>query len=285
ETARANSIFTNVALTPEGDVWWEGLTDEKPEVLVDWRGDKWTPNSVTTAAHPNARFTAPAAQCPVIDDNWEDPRGVPISGILFGGRRATTVPLVYQSFSWRHGVFVGATIASEKTAAAAGVVGEVRRDPFAMLPFCGYNIADYFAHWLGFGRDRSLKLPQIFAVNWFRRDEVDGHWLWPGYGDNSRVLKWICQRIDGKAAAIETPVGWEPAPGALDVEDLDVTAEDLAEDLEVDIDEWEREAAQIRLYFEGFGTEIPSALWQELAALKKRLQNPLFEEPKVQPNL
>jgi phosphoenolpyruvate carboxykinase (GTP) len=275
ETVRENTIFTNVALTDEGDVWWEGMTSAIPAHLIDWRGNEWTPASETTAAHPNSRFTVPASQCPVIDADWQDPVGVPISAILFGGRRATTIPLVYQAFSWRHGVFIGSTIASEKTAAAAGTIGEVRRDPFAMLPFCGYNMADYFAHWLDFGRKANVQLPPIFAVNWFRRDGEDGHWLWPGFGDNARVLKWICERVDGIGESVETPIGWEPAPNALDTRGLDISDDDLRDDLIVNVDEWLTECEGIRTHFENFGEDLPSALWSELDELKLRLQNPI----------
>src|SRR4051794_246168 len=225
-TLYANCIYTNVARTPDGDVWWEGLTETPPDGLIDWKGQPWTPGSGTPAAHPNARFTAPAKQCPTIAPEWEDPKGVPISAILFGGRRATSVPLVTESFDWDHGVFMGMTVSSETTAAAAGAIGQLRRDPFAMLPFCGYNMADYAGHWLEIGEATSAdKLPKIYAVNWFRKDE-NGKWLWPGFGENSRVLKWIVDRIGGAAKGLETPIGIVPASGELDLDGLDVPAED-----------------------------------------------------------
>jgi phosphoenolpyruvate carboxykinase (GTP) len=266
-----NTIFTNVALTPEGDVWWEGMTAEPPSTLTDWRGHAWTPQSEQPAAHPNSRFTAPAAQCPVIDERWEDPRGVPISAVLFGGRRPSTVPLVYQARSWQHGVFLGSSIASETTSAASGATGRIRRDPFAMLPFCGYHMGDYFSHWLDAGeRNASPLLPQFFAVNWFRKD-ADGHYLWPGYGDNSRVLKWIFERLEGEAGAVESPIGPLPAPGALDVSGLDIAPQELAAVLEVDNDAWRAEAAGIREFYRIFGDHLPYELLNELDALEARL--------------
>ncbi|MEY2989724.1 MAG: hypothetical protein RLZZ163_640, partial [Actinomycetota bacterium] len=225
-TLTGNSIFTNVALTDEGDVWWEGLTEEPPAHLIDWKGDDWTPASDGLSSHPNARFTVPASQCPTIAPNWEDPSGVPIDAILFGGRRATNVPLVTESFDWTHGVFMGATMASEKTAAAEGTVGELRRDPFAMLPFCGYNMADYWAHWLTIGSFTDpAKLPRIYSVNWFRRD-AQGRFMWPGFGDNSRVLAWIVQRIEGRADAVDTAIGRIPVLDDLDLDGVDVSAVD-----------------------------------------------------------
>ena len=229
----ANSIFTNTALTTDGDVWWEGL-GEPPEGLIDWRGRLWSKDLGTPAAHPNSRFTAPADQDPAIAPEWQDPAGVPIDAILFGGRRASVIPLVFQSRGWDHGVFLGSIMASETTAAATGAVGNLRRDPFAMLPFCGYNMADYFAHWLTFSeRFDEAKLPKIFYVNWFRKTE-DGRWLWPGYGENSRVLEWIFERTAGRGEAVETPIGFVPAPGAIDVEGLDVTDADMEKLLSVE---------------------------------------------------
>jgi phosphoenolpyruvate carboxykinase (GTP) len=273
-TLDGNCIFTNTALTDDGDVWWEGMTDDKPEHLVDWRGNDWTPESETPAAHPNARFTAPAAQDPAIAPEWEDPAGVPISAILFGGRRSTTVPLVSEAFNWQHGVFLGSVMASETTAAAEGPV-RVRRDPFAMLPFCGYNMADYFAHWLSVGAATSAdKLPKIFYVNWFRKD-ADGKWLWPGYGENSRVLEWVFQRVSGDSAAgaAETPIGYVPRPQDLDTDGLDVPAQDLAELLKVDPEDWRSEVPLIEEHYAQFGDKLPGALRDELADLEKRLSS------------
>ncbi|WP_214416523.1 phosphoenolpyruvate carboxykinase (GTP) [Sphaerisporangium fuscum] len=270
-TLWGNSIFTNVALTDDGDVWWEGLTDEPPAHLTDWRGRDWTPGSGEPAAHPNARFTTPASQCPTIAPEWRDPKGVPISAILFGGRRATAVPLVTEAFSWQHGVFLGANVASEKTAAAEGKVGELRRDPFAMLPFCGYNMGDYFAHWVKIGQTADKdKLPRLYYVNWFRKD-ASGRFLWPGFGENSRVLKWIVERLNGEAEAAETPIGLLPPQGALDVEGLDISEEDLATLLSVDREVWKDEASLIPEHFETFGDHLPKELWEEYHALVKRL--------------
>jgi phosphoenolpyruvate carboxykinase (GTP) len=269
-TLAANSIFTNTALTDERDVWWEGMS-EPPAHCTDWRGEDWTPEKGTSAAHPNARFTAPASQDPAIAPEWEDPDGVPISAILFGGRRASVVPLVLQSFDWDHGVFLGSIMASETTAAAAGAVGNLRRDPFAMLPFCGYNMADYFAHWLKIGASTDAdKLPKIFYVNWFRKAE-DGHWLWPGYGENSRVLEWVFDRAGGRGEAVETPVGWVPAPGAIDIEGVDVSKEDMEELLRVDHDEWRTEVPLIRKHYAQFGDRLPASLRQTLDKLEQRL--------------
>ncbi|MFC4532616.1 phosphoenolpyruvate carboxykinase (GTP) [Sphaerisporangium dianthi] len=271
ETLWGNSIFTNVALTDDGDVWWEGLTDEPPAHLIDWRGRDWTPGSGEPAAHPNARFTTPASQCPIIAPEWSDPKGVPISAILFGGRRATAVPLVTESFSWQHGVFLGANVASEKTAAAEGKVGELRYDPFAMLPFCGYNMGDYFAHWLDVGKMAGPGgLPRIYYVNWFRKDS-SGRFLWPGFGENSRVLKWIVERLNGEAGAVETPIGLLPSRGDLDTEGLDVAEADLSALLSVDPEVWKREAALIPGHFATFGDHLPGQLWQEYHSLVDRL--------------
>ncbi len=267
----ANCIFTNVALTDDGDVWWEGMTSEPPAHVIDWRGNDWTPETGTPAAHPNARFTAPAAQCPSIAPNWEDPAGVPISAMLFGGRRATNVPLVTESRDWAHGVFLGATIASEQTAAAEGTVGALRRDPFAMLPFCGYNMADYWGHWLTMAERAGAKLPRIYQVNWFRKS-ADGTWLWPGFGDNSRVLAWIVKRVSGKVDAIETPLGYAPMPGDLDLEGLEVTPEQLAELFAVEPERWLAECDLTAEYFARFGDHVPAELRQELVALRGRLQ-------------
>ncbi|MEV5741553.1 phosphoenolpyruvate carboxykinase (GTP) [Microbispora rosea] len=269
ETLWGNSIFTNVALTDDGDVWWEGLTDEPPAHLTDWKGRDWTPGSGEPAAHPNARFTTPAEQCPTIAPEWQDPAGVPISAILFGGRRATAVPLVTESLSWQHGVFLGANVASEKTAAAEGKVGELRRDPFAMLPFCGYNMGDYFGHWLEVGTMTDPeKLPRIYYVNWFRKD-ANGRFLWPGFGENSRVLKWIVDRLNGVAGAVPTPIGSVPA--SLDIEGLDIAPEDMELLLGVDPEVWREEAALIPPHFETFGDHMPEELWDEYRALVQRL--------------
>jgi phosphoenolpyruvate carboxykinase (GTP) len=267
---RSNTIFTNVALTDDGDVWWEGLPlPDAP--ITDWRGNPWTPDSGTPAAHPNSRFTAPAAQDPAIAPEWEDPRGVPIDAILFGGRRASVAPLVTQSLSWAHGVFMGATMASETTAAAVGAVGNLRRDPFAMLPFCGYNMADYFAHWLSFpDRLGEANLPKLFYVNWFRRGG-DGRWLWPGFGDNSRVLAWVFDRCDGVVDAEATPIGAVPRPSDLDVSELNVTPEDLEELLAVNVEEWRREVPLIAEHFAQFADHLPAELRAELHNLEARL--------------
>jgi len=267
-----NSIFTNVALTDDGDVWWEGLTDEPPAHLIDWKGRDWAPGSCEPAAHPNARFTTPADQCPIIAPEWDDPAGVPISAILFGGRRASTVPLVIESFDWDHGVFLGANVASEKTAAAEGTVGELRRDPFAMLPFCGYNMGDYFGHWLSTGRRGADpdKLPRLFYVNWFRKD-ASGRFVWPGFGENSRVLKWIVQRLSGEASAARTPIGYLPTHASLDTTGLDISASDLDLLLTVDAEAWKREAEQIPEFFRMFGTHLPVRLWQLHKELLDRL--------------
>ncbi len=273
DTLHANSIFTNVALTPDGDVWWEGLTEEKPGSLTDWKGRPWTPESAEPAAHPNARFTAPAGQCPIIAPEWEDPRGVPISAILFGGRRASAVPLVTEALDWRHGVFMAANVASEGTAAAENKVGELRRDPFAMLPFCGYNMGDYFGHWLKLGAEAAdaSKLPKIYFVNWFRKDP-QGRFIWPGYGENSRVLKWIFERLEGRAEAQLTPIGHLPTPESLDTSGLSLTSAQLETLLSVDPEIWMEEADLIPAFYQRFEERLPQALWDELEALKARLQ-------------
>jgi phosphoenolpyruvate carboxykinase (GTP) len=270
-TLDGNCIFTNTALTDDGDVWWEGMTDVPPAHLTDWRGQSWTPEQGTPASHPNARFTAPAAQDPAIAPEWEDPAGVPIDAILFGGRRSSVVPLITEAFDWEHGVFLGSIMASETTAAAAGAVGQLRRDPFAMLPFCGYNMADYFAHWLRIGQVTSPgKLPKIFYVNWFRKD-ANGRWLWPGYGENSRVLEWVFQRSNGEGEAVETAVGNLPAPGAIPTEGLAVSKEDMDELLRVDVDDWKREVPLIEEHYAMFGDRLPAELRRQLNALRSRL--------------
>jgi phosphoenolpyruvate carboxykinase (GTP) len=273
QSAKANSIFTNCALTDEGDVWWEDMTDEPPAHLIDWKNQDWTPAEATPAAHPNARFTAPAAQCPSIAPEWEDPAGVPISAILFGGRRATNVPLVTESLDWQHGVFLGSIMSSEKTAAAAGTVGELRFDPFAMLPFCGYNMGDYFKHWLEIGQATdSSKLPKLFWVNWFRKDD-DGRFMWPGFGDNSRVLKWVMERVDGRGDSVETAIGRVPTLDAIDRTDLDLDDATMAKVLEVDPEAWRAEVPQIAAHFEFIGSQLPTELRDELNQLEKRLAN------------
>jgi phosphoenolpyruvate carboxykinase (GTP) len=266
-----NTVFTNTARTDDGDVWWEGLTSAPPEHCIDWRGDDWTPASHTPAAHPNSRFTAPLAQVPSVAPEWEDPAGVPISAILFGGRRASTVPLVTEAYNWRNGVFLGSIMGSETTAAAAGAVGNLRRDPFAMLPFCGYNMGDYFAHWLRIGEaSDTSKLPKLFYVNWFRKD-ASGKFLWPGYGENSRVLAWVFDRCAGATEAVDTPIGRLPTIGALPTEGLDVTDDALAELLAVDNAAWRAELPLIEEHYAVFGDRLPPALREELAALAERL--------------
>jgi phosphoenolpyruvate carboxykinase (GTP) len=270
-TLEENSIFTNTALTPDGDIWWEGMTKQPPAALTSWRRQPWTPGAGTPAAHPNARFTAPAAQCPVIAPEWEDPKGVPVSAILFGGRRANTVPLVTEARDWTHGVFLGSIMASETTAAAAGAVGKVRRDPFAMLPFCGYHMADYLGHWLEIGDAAdAAKLPKIFFVNWFRKSP-EGRFLWPGYGENSRVIAWICERVAGTADAAETPIGLVPAPGALDLEGLDVDPDNIATLLSVDAGEWRAEIGSIEEHYSMLGDRLPAVLREQLEDLERRL--------------
>jgi phosphoenolpyruvate carboxykinase (GTP) len=267
-----NSIFTNCALTADGDVWWEGMTEQKPAELIDWLRRPWTPASGRKAAHPNARFTTPAKQCPAIAPEWEDPKGVPIDAILFGGRRAGVVPLVTESFNWQHGTFLAATASSETTAAIVGKVGQLRRDPMAMLPFCGYHMGDYFAHWLKIGQQSSAnKLPKIFYVNWFRQDE-NGKFLWPGYGENSRVLKWVFERCDGKVHAQETPIGRLPNPTDLDTKGLDLSTEKIAKLLDVDIEGWLAEVPRIKEHFAKFGDRLPQGMRDEVAALEQRLK-------------
>jgi phosphoenolpyruvate carboxykinase (GTP) len=270
-TATKNSIFTNCAMTPEGDIWWEAMTAEKPAELIDWLRRPWTPAATRKAAHPNARFTSPASQCPVIAPEWEDPSGVPIDAILFGGRRATIVPLVTESFDWRHGTFLGATVSSETTAAAAGKVGELRRDPMAMLPFCGYHMGDYFAHYLKIGARPGAKLPKIFYVNWFRTGD-NGRFLWPGYGENSRVLKWIFERCEGAAHAVDTPIGRLPEPADLDTKGLDLPPANVANLLGVDVAGWLAEIPLIRQYFAKFGSHLPEGLSREVDELEARLR-------------
>ncbi len=265
----ANAIFTNVARTDDGDVWWEGLSDP-PAHLVDWKGNDWTPESDAPAAHPNARFTAPAAQCPSIAPEWEDPKGVPISAILFGGRRATNVPLVTESFDWQHGVFLGSIMSSETTAAQAGAVGKLRFDPFAMLPFCGYNMGDYFQHWLEIGEREGAQLPRLYWVNWFRKGD-DGRFLWPGFGENSRVLKWVVERVTGGGEAEDTPIGRVPAPGAIDTNGLDIDDAVMDALVSVDSESWRAELPQLEDHFAGIGDTLPATLQDELHELEKRL--------------
>ncbi|MDX6366795.1 MAG: phosphoenolpyruvate carboxykinase [Nocardioidaceae bacterium] len=269
--AKGNSIFTNVALTDDGDVWWEGMTEQPPAHLTDWKGRDWTPESDEVSAHPNSRFCTPITQCPILAPEFEDPRGVPIDAIIFGGRRKTTIPLVTESRDWVHGTFMGATLSSETTAAATGAVGVIRRDPMAMLPFMGYHAGDYFNHWITLGKQHDAeKLPRIYYVNWFRRD-ADGTYLWPGFGENSRVLKWIVERIDGTAGAVDTPIGRVPTVEAMDIDGLDVSKERMAEALDVRPDEWHDEVSQIDEWFTKFGAKLPAVLWAELDALRARL--------------
>jgi len=269
---QANSIFTNTGLTPDGDVWWEGLTKESPAGTTDWLGNQFDDSGDAVVAHPNARFTAPASQCPSIAPEWEDPKGVPISAILFGGRRSTVVPLVNEAFDWEHGVFLGSIMSSETTAAQMGAVGQLRFDPMAMLPFCGYNMGDYWQHWLDIGADAPdpSKLPKIFYVNWFRRD-AEGRFLWPGFGENSRVLKWVAERVNGAAGARETAIGNLPEHGAIDIEDLDVTGADLHDLLSVDAEGWRATLPQIEAHYARFGDRLPPALAKQLESMEKRL--------------
>ena len=270
-TLHGNCIFTNVGETDEGDVWWEGMTSEPPDHLIDWRGNDWTPNNETPAAHPNARFTVSAAQCPAIADEWEDLQGEPISAILFGGRRATVVPLVNEANSWNQGTFFGSIVASEKTAAASGSIGELRRDPMAMLPFCGYNMADYWQHWITMGKQDGAKMPGIYYVNWFRKDQ-EGGFIWPGFGENSRVLEWIFNRCEGTAEAVETPIGRLPTLDGLDFSGLDLSQDEIATLLKVDVEGWLSEIPLIEEYYKSFGDQVPSELWQELQLLKEQLE-------------
>ncbi|OHE22215.1 MAG: phosphoenolpyruvate carboxykinase [Syntrophobacterales bacterium RBG_19FT_COMBO_59_10] len=270
DTLKENVIFTNCALTDDGDIWWEGMDGEPPGHAIDWKGRDWTPGGKNPAAHANSRFTAPAAQCPVICPDWEKPEGVPIDIFIFGGRRAGVMPLVHEAYDWDHGVFMGATASSETTAANIGAVGNLRRDPFAMKPFCGYNMADYFHHWLDMGDRLGKYAPRIFYVNWFRKNQ-EGKWLWPGFGDNSRVLKWMCERIDGTVGAVETPIGLMPKEGDLDLAGLAIPAADLKELLRVDADAWKAELSDIERHFSQFGDRFPERLRKQLSDLKKRL--------------
>jgi phosphoenolpyruvate carboxykinase (GTP) len=269
-TVRENTIFTNCAKTDGGDVWWEGMTEDTPSHLIDWHGNDWTPDADKPAAHPNARFTTPAAQCPAIADNWEDPAGVPIDAFLFGGRRATVVPLVHEATSWEHGVFLGSVMGSEKTAAAAGEVGQLRFDPMAMLPFCGYHMADYFSHLLEIGRKEGAKLPKIFMVNWFRKDD-GGKFLWPGFGENSRVLAYIFRRCEDDAEAVETPIGLVPKPGSLDLEGLDISDETMEELLRIEPEDWKAQLSQVREHYAQFGDKLPDELRSQLETLEQKL--------------
>ena len=269
-SCRGNSIFTNVALRDDGAVWWEGMTDEPPARAVDWMGNPWTPAAHTPAAHPNSRFTAPASQCPCISPDWEKPEGVPISAIIFGGRRSSVTPLVYQAFNWQHGTFLGATMTSEKTAAAAGKVGVLRHDPMAMLPFCGYHMGDYWQHWLDTGARGGDKMPAVFYVNWFRKDS-QGKFLWPGFGENMRVLKWIVERAQGGGEAVTTPIGYMPTPEALDLEGLPRVAGAIESLLAVDRDEWRVEVHEREKFFRQFGDRLPAGIHAENEALRARL--------------
>ena len=269
-TVRENAIFTNCALTDDGDVWWEGMTADPPAHAIDWHGNEWTPETGELSSHANARFTAPASQCPSMASNWEDPEGVPIDAFLFGGRRATVVPLVTEAYDWAHGVFLGSIMGSEMTAAAAGGLGELRFDPFAMLPFCGYNMADYFAHWLKVGRTQGATLPKIFMVNWFRKDD-DDNFIWPGFGENSRVLAWIFRRCDDDADAVETPIGLVPSEDAIHTEGLDLAPKAMAELLKVDPEEWQAQLPQVQQHFAQFGDDLPDALREQLEKLEGAL--------------
>ena len=271
ETVRENTIFTNCAKTDDGDVWWEGMTPDPPAHAIDWHGEDWTPQCDDPAAHPNARFTTPAAQDPAIAPDWEDPKGVPVDAMLFGGRRSTVVPLIHEAFDWDHGVFLGASMSSETTAAAAGEVGKLRRDPFAMLPFCGYHMADYWAHWLKVGRREGAVLPKIFYVNWFRKDLETGSFLWPGFGENSRVLEWVFRRCDDAADARDTPIGRVPTPESLNTDGLDIPDNELEDILAVDVESWKQEIAPIREFFDEFGDRLPAEVAAQLDALEERL--------------
>jgi phosphoenolpyruvate carboxykinase (GTP) len=270
-TVEKNTIFTNCAKTDDGDVWWEGMTKEPPAHAIDWHGDEWTPQCDDPAAHPNARFTTPAAQDPAIAPDWEDPKGVPVDAMLFGGRRSTVVPLIHEAFDWAHGVYLGAQMSSETTAAAAGEVGKLRRDPFAMLPFCGYHMADYWAHWLKIGKRENATLPKIFYVNWFRKSLETDSFLWPGFGENSRVLEWIFRRCDDAADARDTPIGRVPTPASLNTEGLDIPDDQLEEILAVDVEQWKAEIPPIREFFDEFGDRLPSEISAQLDALEERL--------------
>ena len=270
-------IFTNVAETDDGDIWWEGMTEEPPDHLIDWNGNDWTPESGTLASHPNARFTVSAAQCPVIADEWEDLAGVPISAILFGGRRATVVPLVNEAANWTQGTFFGSIISSEKTAAATGTIGELRRDPMAMLPFCGYNMADYWQHWVDISKMPHVQLPRIYYVNWFRKD-ANGKYIWPGFGENSRVLKWIFERCEGSADAEETPIGNLPTMDSLDLSGIDLGQDEIAQLLSVEIDGWLSEIPLIEAYYTQYGDRVPQALRHELNSLRERLENAMLAD-------
>jgi phosphoenolpyruvate carboxykinase (GTP) len=271
KTLSKNSIFTNVALTDEGDVWWEGMTDHPPAHAINWLGHDWNPQSTEKAAHPNSRFTTPARQCPVIDKAWEDPRGVPISAIIFGGRRASVIPLVYEAFNWQHGTFLGVSVSSEMTAAAAGTIGKVRHDPFAMLPFCGYNMADYFSHWLSIGAKSSVeKLPRIYYVNWFRKD-AQGKFLWPGFGENCRVLKWIFERTSGSNQAIKTPIGFIPSEKGLDLSGLNVTPEAIKELFKIDNEAWKCEMNELLNYLNIFGDKLPKPIQDQAIQIRNNL--------------
>ena len=272
-SSQKNTIFTNCALTDDGDVWWEGIGYDAPDHLIDWKGNDWTKDSGTPSAHPNARFTAPAAQCPCIAPEWEDPAGVPIDAILVGGRRKTTIPLIHESFDWNHGVFMGSIMGSEVTAAViSDKIGQVRRDPFAMLPFIGYHVCDYLQHWINIGTKTTPdKLPRLFYVNWFRKDD-SGKWLWPGYGENSRVLKWVVERVAGTGKAVKTPIGMMPAKGAIDIDGLDVTEHEMEELLKVNNEEWLKEAESIRGHYAGYGAKLPKELDEQLTALEARLK-------------
>jgi phosphoenolpyruvate carboxykinase (GTP) len=267
-----DTVFTNTAKTDDGDIWWEGMTGEPPEHAIDWRGNEWTPESDTTAAHPNARFTVPCAQGPSMADEWEDPKGVPISAIMFGGRRATVVPLVHEARDWEHGTFIGSIMSSETTMAQAGEVGKLRFDPMAMLPFCGYHMGDYFAHWLRLAERDGAKMPKVFYVNWFRKDE-NGKFMWPGFGENSRVLAWIFGRLTGETKAQETAIGLVPpiGEGGINTENLDVSAETMAKLLEVDDEGWAAALPQIKEHFASFGDKLPAELAEQLRTLEQRL--------------